>query len=164
MSDTGDIDRFQPRPPEGGGDPVVWAIDAQRLRNYLVPRDCPRVTYYAGPATTAEDRDRFLGASVAVIGIESNWYERVRLCRLYCYHMPHETFECIDDGAGYFVSRQPVTAESVEVVEDAIAALLRRGVELRIIPNLWPLHDAVVQSSLMFSMIRMRHALPRVVA
>jgi hypothetical protein len=26
-------------------DPVVWALDDQRLRNYLVPRDCPRVTY-----------------------------------------------------------------------------------------------------------------------
>ena len=76
--------------------------------------------------------------------------------------MPQETFECIDEGAGYFVSRQAVTPERVEVINDAVAALLGRGVELRIMPNLWSLHDAVVESSLMFSMIRMRHASFRV--
>jgi hypothetical protein len=40
-------------------------------------------------------------------------------------------------------------------------ALLGRGVELRFVPNLWPLRDAVVSSTLRFSLIRMRNALPR---
>jgi hypothetical protein len=42
-----------------------------------------------------------------------------------------------------------------------VAELLRRGVELRFVPSLWPLHDAVAASSLRFSIIRMRNALPR---
>jgi hypothetical protein len=49
----------------------------------------------------------------------------------------------------------------VEVVDDPVAELQQRGVELRVVPNLWPLRDAVVESSLQFSMIRMRNALPR---
>ena len=55
--------------------PVVWAIDADRLRNYLVPRECPRVTYYAGRETTAADVERFLGSSPAVVAVESGWLE-----------------------------------------------------------------------------------------
>jgi hypothetical protein len=75
--------------------------------------------------------------------------------------MPAESFECIDKGAGYFVSRVSVEPVHVEIFDDPIAELLRRGVELRFVPNLWLLKDAVVASSLQFSLIRMRNALPR---
>jgi len=78
LSEQAGIERFEPRVPETGGDAVVWAIDDARLRNYLVPRDCPRVTYYAGRETTDADRERFLGSSAAVLAIERGWYERLR--------------------------------------------------------------------------------------
>ena len=55
----------------------------------------------------------------------------------------------------------PVVPARVEILSDVVAALLERGVELRFVPSLWPLHDAVVASSLQFSMIRMRNAQPR---
>jgi hypothetical protein len=164
VSEEHSIERFVPRTPEGGGEPVVWAIDTERLRNYLVPRDCPRVTFYAGHNTTEADVEHFLGSSSAVIAVESGWLERLRSCVLYCYHLPPETFECIDECAGYFVSSIPVVPARVEVFDDPIAELLKRGVELRFVPNLWPLHDAVVKSSLQFSLIRMRNALPRATA
>ena len=160
VSEESGIDRFEPRPSPYASEPVVWAIDADRLRNYLLPRECPRVTYYAGPETTAADVERFLGASPAVIAVESAWLERLRSCRLYCYSLPPETFECMDECAGYFVSRRPVVPAQVQVVEDVLAALLERGVELRFVPNLWPLREAVVSSTLQFSFIRMRNALP----
>ncbi len=86
---------------------------------------------------------------------------QLRTCRLYCYHLPPESFECLDECAGYFVSRSCVVPAFAEVFDDSAAELLRRGVELRFVPNLWFLHDAVVASSLQFSMIRMRNALPR---
>jgi hypothetical protein len=160
ISEEPGIELFEPRVSEGR-DPVVWAIDADRLRNYLVPRECPRATYYAGRRTTSADVERFLGHSVAVIAIERAWFDRVRSCRLYCYHLPRQTFECLDECAGYFVSRVPVVPVSVEVFDDVVTELRQRGVELRIVPNLWPLRDAVVASTLQFSMIRMRNALPR---
>jgi hypothetical protein len=155
------IERFEPRPSPSTGEPVVWAIDAECLRNYLLPRDCPRVTYYAGHDTTAEDVERFLGSSLAVIAVESAWAERLRSCRLYCYHLPPETFTCVDECAGYFVSPAAVVPVRVRVVDDLLAALLQVGVELRFVPNLWSLRDAVVSSTLRFSLIRMRNAAPR---
>jgi hypothetical protein len=164
VSEESGIERFEPRGSEDGGAPVVWAIDAARLRNYLLPRDCPRVTYYAGRETTRADLERFLGLSPAVVAVESGWLERLRSCRLYCYHLPPETFECIDECAGYFVSRVPVVPARVEVIDDPIGELLKRGVELRFVPSLWHLRDAVVGSSLRFSLIRMRNAEPRATA
>jgi hypothetical protein len=161
VSEEPGIERFEPRPSQNADEPVVWAVDADRLRNYLLPRECPRVTYYAGRETTAADVERFLGSSPAVVAVESGWLERLRSCRLYCYHMPPETFTCIDDCAGYFVSREAVVPARVQVVDDLPAALLGRGVELRFVPNLWALGDAVVSSTLRFSLIRMRNALPR---
>ena len=161
VSEESGIEDFEPRPSESTKEPVVWAIDASRLRNYLLPRDCPRVTYYAGRDTTARDVERFLGTSAAVVAIEGVWLERVRSCRLYCYHVPPATFECVDECAGYYVSRVRVSPAHVEVIDDAISALTKRGVKLRVVPNLWWLRDAVVGSSLQFSMIRMRNARPR---
>ena len=156
------IELFEPRPSDYVAEPVVWAITADRLHNYLLPRDCPRVTYYAGSETSAADVERFLGSSAAVVAVESDWFERVRTCRLCCYHLPSETFECIDECAGYFVSRVAVVPARVEVIDDPIAELLKRGIELRFVPDLWPLRDAVVQSTLQFSIIRMRNASPRI--
>jgi hypothetical protein len=156
-----EISRFEPRPSAAIDEPVVWALDGLRLHNYLLPRDCPRVTFYAGPATAAEDAERFLGTSPAAVAVESAWLERIRACVLYCHHLPSHTFECLDEGAGYFVSRAAVEPERVEVITDVIAELLGRGLELRFVPNLWHLHDAVAASTLRFSMIRMRNAAPR---
>jgi hypothetical protein len=160
VSEQADIELFEPRWSESAAKKVVWAIDADHLRNYLVPRDCPRVTFYAGPQTVSADVQQFLGKSQSVIAIESGWFEHLRSCRLFCYHLPDDTFECIDECAGYFVSNVPVAPAHVEILDDPIRELLKRGVELRIVPSLWSLRDAVVASTLQFSLIRMRNAQP----
>lgn len=161
LSEQAGIERFEPRWSETTGQELVWAIDGDRLRNYLLPRECPRVTYYAGPQTVSADFEQFLGNSKVVVAIESGWFESVRSCRLFCYHLPPDSFECIDECAGYFVSSLPVVPAGVEVFDDLILELLKRDVELRLVPNLWPLHDAVAASTLQFSMIRMRNAKSR---
>jgi len=160
VSEDGGIQHFAPRVSDRG-EAVVWAVDEAHLRNYLLPRDCPRVTFYAGPATNPSDIDSFLGSSPAVVAVEAGWFDRLRTSRLYCYHPPPATFERVDESAGYFVSRVAVGPARVDVVDDAIAALLERGVEVRVLPDLWALHDAVIASTLQFSMIRMRNARPR---
>lgn len=50
---------------------------------------------------------------------------------------------------------------SLVSLRHGVLAILQRGVELRILPNLWSLRDAVVESTLEFSIIRWRNALPR---
>ena len=159
VSEEPSIGVFEPRQLAPSGEPLVWAIDDERLRNYLVPRECPRVTFFAGPRTTIADRERFLGSSPAVVAIESGWFERVRSCRLFCYHLPGESFECRDPTAGYFVSRVAVTPMRIDVIQDPVLAILQRGVELRVLPDLWSLRDAVIASTLEFSIIRWRNAI-----
>lgn len=160
ISEESGITRFDPRPSKFTEESVVWAVDERRLRNYLFPRDCPRVAYYAGSETTPDDVDRFLGSSAAVIAIESAWWERARSCRLYCYAFPPDSFELLDECAGYYVSRVPVAPTSVELIEHPLTRLFSYGVELRIIPELWTLRDAVLASTLQFSFIRMSNAGP----
>jgi hypothetical protein len=161
VSEEPDIEVFEPRKAATNDERVVWAIDEDHLRNYLVPRDCPRVTYSAGPGTTVADRERFLGSSAAVLAIETGWFERMRSCRLHCYHLPGDTFELADECAGYFVSRVPVKPSRVHVIDNPVAAVLNRGVELRVQPSLWALRDAVIESTLAFSIIRWRNATPQ---
>jgi hypothetical protein len=161
VSEESGIARLDPRPATGIDYPVVWAVSAERLRNYLLPRDCPRVTFFAGARTEEADVARFLGVSSAVVAFEAAWLERVRAARLFCYHLPEETFKCVDRCAGYFHGREPVVPSGVEVIDDLLAALKLRGVEIRVLPSLWELHDAVVGSTLSYSIIRMRNALPR---
>jgi hypothetical protein len=158
ISEEFGIQRFDPRPHPETGEPTVWAIEHAKLRNYLLPRDCPRVTFEAGLETTAADAARFLNGSPAVVAVESAWWERIRTCRLCCYHLPPATFRCFDECAGYYVSRVDVRPLRSETIEDCVAELLRRGVELRLVPDLWPLHAAVVASTLRYSIIRMRNA------
>jgi hypothetical protein len=164
VSEDGGIERFEPRDIDGTSERLVWAIDADRLRNYLVPRECPRVTYYPGVDTSQEDVDRFLGSSTAVVAVEHAWLAHLRTARLYCYQLPSDTFESRDSCAGYFVSRAPVVPLDVRVIDDCLSELIGRGVEVRVMSNLWHLRDAVVSSTLLFSIIRMRNALPRNVA
>jgi hypothetical protein len=161
VSEEPDIGVFEPRQVETGGESLVWAIDDAHLRNYLAPRECPRVTFYAGPGTTVADRERFLGSSTAVVAIESGWFERMRSCRLFCYQFSGDTFECSDKTAGYFVSRAAVKPARVDVIEDPVLAILQRGVELRVLPDLWSLRNAVIESTLEFSIIRWRNASPQ---
>jgi hypothetical protein len=161
VSEQAGIDRFEPRSVDGASVPLVWAIDDDRLRNYLVPRDCPRVTYSASSSTSRSDVERFLGTNAAVMVFEREWLDRVRSARVFCYQLPPESFELVDSCAGYFVSRRLVLPLSVLVVNDCLNELGRRGVDVRVVSSLWPLHDAVAASTLEFSMIRMRNAAPR---
>jgi hypothetical protein len=162
LSEEGDIRRFEPRASAYAAEPVVWAVDEARVRNYLLPRDCPRVTFYAGAATSRADVQRFLGSSPTVVALESAWLDRVRGTRLFRYRFGDEGFVCIDRNAGYYVSRETVVPRGVEVIEDLLGALRDQGVEIRILPSLWGLHDAVMGSSLQYSIIRMRNARARV--
>jgi hypothetical protein len=167
ISENGGLVRFEPRSPPstdaGVSGQVVWAIDEQHLPNYLLPRDCPRVTFCASERTTAEDRAKFLAHSTArrIVAVESAWLQRIRSCRLFLYDLPDDAFELADTSAGYWIARTAVAPSGVIEISDTLGEMLTRDVELRLLPNLWLLHDAVVASTLDFSIIRMRNARPR---
>ncbi len=158
------VPRPAPDPASGLTGNMVWAIDNAHLPNYLLPRDCPRVTFYARPDSDPTDVERLLSGTSArrVIAIEAGWFGRVLTQSLFLYELPAQTFSVLDAGAGYHISREPVTPASVRRIDDVVGELTRHDVELRIMPSLWKLRDAVVASSLQFSIIRMRNAQPMV--
>jgi len=82
-------------------------------------------------------------------------------CTVWVYEMAPETFELALEGAGYYISRVTVVPTVVIEIHDLIGEMLRRDVELRFVPDLWPLSDVVVASTLEFSNIRMKNAAPR---
>jgi len=168
VSDRADIQYFEPRvsPSQNsvvGDEKVVWAIGERLLHNYLLPRDCPRVTFYAGDSTSKADVARFwLGSSAKyIVAVESSWVHTILNTQLYCYELPPDEFKLIDDIACYYVC--PRVVEPIQVTEysDLFQTLTGLDVEVRILPSLWPLRDAVVDSTLRFSIIRMRNAQPR---
>lgn len=138
--------------------PYVWAIDPEHQPAYWFPRDCPRVTYW--PTATGAGHP-LLGGAGRVHAVEWGWLDRLRATVLYRYVFDAAAFTRQDDTAGYRVADRPVRPLRVEPVGDLLAAHADADVELRLVPNLWPLADLVVASGLDFSLIRMRNAVPR---
>jgi hypothetical protein len=164
VSERAGIDAFEPRvPPSAKPEsrtPVVWAVDEVHLPNYLLPRHCPRVGFGAHAGTTDADRRQFIGQGGAkrVVAIEACWFERAMRSILWLYEMPAAGFECADPTAGYFVSPLTVRPVSCSRIESPVTHLLASGAELRVVPDLVSLAEAVAASSLAFSCIRMRNA------
>ncbi len=159
VSETPNIRLFEPR-PDRRGELAVWAVGEPRLHNYLLPRDCPRITFFADDKTSDEDRSRFLGSAESVVAIESGWFNVCLETSLYLYEFDPQPFSLIDTTACYYVSKEAVKPIRETPVSNVLGALLEKGVELRILPSLWELREAVVSSTLAFSIIRMRNASP----
>lgn len=163
-SEDGGIQCFEPRPPKEAewvslGN-VVWGIDHERLPNYLLPRECPRICFAPGPDSCPEDIERLMGPVVPsrIIAIEASWLDRALRTPLYLYELPADSFRPVDANAGYHVSSEAVTPHTVRLIDSPLEERRRRSVEVRVLPSLWPLRDAVVRSSLQFSCIRLRNA------
>jgi hypothetical protein len=151
VSDEGPFAALHPRPSPLGtpheGRPLVWAVDEDHLAQYLLPRACPRVCWPEG--------------SRRVVAIEVGWAHRLDGAGLVVHRLAPEGFGLLDPIAGYWVSEATAPVLAVERVDDCLAALTARGVELRVVDDLWPLVDRVVAGGGDFSCIRLREARPR---
>jgi hypothetical protein len=161
VSEDGGIDCFTPRANDAhdSPEPLVWAVDDEHVPAYWFPRECPRGTFWAVPATSEDDVECFLSGdrTQRVHAIEGVWLSAVRAARVFAYRLPTESFTRYERAAGYWVSRSAV--EPLEVIElgDLLAKHAAAGIELRIVPALSPLWVRVVASTLEFSGIRLRN-------
>jgi hypothetical protein len=161
------ITRFVPhvaataRQPE----PYVWAVDAARAPDYWFPRDCPRAMAWVTPGTTEPDRSYVLGPGGGdrVHAVEYSWLEALRTVKLFAYRLPASRFEPFGGSAPHaHVATEPVEPLGpAEPVGDLLRLHDDAGIQLRVLPNLWPFWDTVTGSSLGFSGIRLRNARPR---
>ena len=162
FSEDSSIERFVPRavkigPPD---EELVWGVDGAHCHQFYFPRDCPRVIITNSPHTSAEDAETFFGHTTAnvIAAIESRWLDRLRDTTVYRYTLPSDGFVLRNESAGYWVSEHECRPLETEPIRDLVAALVEAGVELRIMPSLVSLRDAVIESTVDFDIIRWRNA------
>ncbi|GIF77702.1 DUF6886 family protein [Asanoa siamensis] len=138
----------------------VWAVGADRAPDYWFPRDTPRAMAWVVPGTTDADRDRIIGAGAGrrVHAVEYGALEAMRTVELYGYRLPAAPFRSIGHA---LVATEPVEPLGpAERVGDLFALHEAAGIQLRVLPDLWPFWDEVVGSTLGYSGIRLRYARP----
>lgn len=164
VSEEPGIEVFEPRPSPQAFERlkgnVVFAVSDEMLHNYLLPRDCPRVTYYANADSLKADIDKYIGNTDKkfIINVEEHWIDRINITKMYLYEMPFESFELLDEGAGYYVSYKTIKPGNMFTIINLIAELEKRNAELRVLSSLKQLTQEISCSSLQFSIIRMRNA------
>jgi hypothetical protein len=161
VSENASIERFVPHvsATAASREARVWAVDTRHLPLYWFPRECPRGTFWATPETTGEDA-ALLHGSMRVHIVERGWIARMRTTRVVAYRVPDDTFAPDPEVGGYWLSREPVQPVDVVELGDLVARHAQSDIELRVVPNLWPIWSRVIDSSLEFSGIRLHNALP----
>lgn len=138
----------------------VWAVGYDRAPDYWFPRQCPRAMAWLGPDTTPEDRARIIGegSGTRVHAVEYGWLEAMRTVELYAYRMPAEVFT--EHDAAFVATTEVTPLGPPERVGDLFELHAEAGIQLRVLPRLHDFWDAVVTSTVEFSGIRLRNALP----
>lgn len=140
----------------------VWAVDGYSAPAYWFPRQCPRAMAWRTPASAEDDVERILGPGGGdrEHAIEYRWLDRIRDVRLYAYRLPSAPFAPIGEPVPY-AQVATTTVRPLgppEPVLDLLALHESAGIQLRVLPALGALWEAVIASTLGFSGIRLRNA------
>jgi hypothetical protein len=92
-----------------------------------------------------------------VHAIETRWLERMRSSTVVAYRLPEEMHSEV---GGYWIGRTAVEPLEVRPLGDLVRLHDEARIELRALESLWPLWNEVVASTLEFSGMRLRNALP----
>ena len=162
VSENPALERFEPHvaATAAEAEPLVWAVDTRHLPFYWFPRDCPRGTFWPRRDSDPEDVRRLLRGSSRVHIVEEGRLGQMHAVRLFAYRLPGGQFETHPEVGGYWVAREPVRAEEILELTDPVELHEAAAIELRAVPNLWPLWNEVAASTLEYSGIRLRNAEP----
>ena len=164
FSEDPHLTRFEPHVPRTNPThaPAVWAIDAVHAPLYWFPRECPRVAIWPrDERARVEFRARFTTSAIRLHAVESGWLERMRGAQLFRYEFGAADFEPWEPADGQWISSSAVSPLDVVPVGDLLQAHADSGIELRVVPSLWPLHDGAIGGEFNFSIVRMHNAEPR---
>ena len=161
VSEDSSIARFEPHvsATAESSEPRVWAVDTRHLPLYWFPRECPRGIFWATPETAPADAELLAGASRVHIA-ESGWLDRIRSGKGACVPPAGGHLHAHPEVGGYWLSREAVAPAELVELGDLLGLHAESGIELRLVPNLWPSWDRVAASTLEFSGIRLRNASP----
>jgi hypothetical protein len=143
--------------------PMVWTVDEDHAPGFWFPRHCPRACCWTKNEPLSDIAKTLLGmgAGNRMHAVETVWLERMRACTMYVYRFDPAPFALYNKDAGYYATTETVRPLCVEPIGDLLTLHAEAGIELRIVPNLWPVIDAILASGLDFSIIRKANALPR---
>jgi hypothetical protein len=163
ISEEPEIKEFIPRKSELYIElpPVVWAIDEEHIVNYYFPRDCPRIIYRYTNNVVEEDKYKYFSNTVSetIITVENRWYKTIKNAILYKYIFEMKNFQLIDEIAGYYITEEKIIPKAVEKIDNLMEELLIKNIELRFTPNIFPLRNTLIKSSINdYSIIRFRNA------
>lgn len=169
FSEDPTITSFAPHaaPTSATTTPYVWAVDWRNAPSYWFPRQCPRAMAWPRDTTTDTDRARIIGAGCGerVHAIEYGWLRAMQTAKLYAYRFAEAPFHAVGSpGAepNAMVATTVVTPLGPpEPVGDLLDCHAAAGIQLRLLPTLWPFWDEVIESTVGFSGIRLRNAEPR---
>ena len=118
------------------------------------------MAYYATTKSSEADKEKFFDQPSVefVIAVEAKWLPVIQQTTLYCYAFSAESFVLLDECAGYYISYESVEPAWVRRIGNVPDELFKRtNIELRVSPLLSELAGEIAQSSLNFSLIRMRN-------
>jgi hypothetical protein len=110
-------------------------------------------------AESLRDDGRVLARLPRMRAIEYGWLEALRTVELYAYRLPADSFE--ESEAAVVATTEVTPLGPPERVGDIFDLHAEAGIQLRVLPHLHDFWDAAIASTLEFSGIRLRNALPR---
>ena len=157
ISENGNIDQFIPKisKEQWGFKKYVWAINEEKIHNYILHRECPRICLDWKERKIISDwidPKEFR----AYIFVSLDWLERIKSCTLFKYQFSPSNFTEIDSIAGYYVSSEVEIPIGVEEINDCLKTLnsLNIGIKFLDKPHLKQLREVVIQSATKFSIIK----------
>ena len=166
ISEEPGIIEFIPRKPEfelwKNLPPVVWAIDDEHLFYYYFPRDCPRIIYHFSEDIHEDDKIKYFSntTSKIIITIENRWFKKMTDTTIYKYIFGEQDFTLLDNTPGNYISEKTIKPKGIEKINNLIDLLLGLDIELRLTPNIFPLRNSLIKSTIKkFSIIRFRNAI-----
>ena len=151
------ISRFEPHVPRTNPDvaAAVWTIDEAHAPLYWFPRNCPRVTVWANTVAQHRHLQHLFGTDgLRVQAAPISWSDEIVACKLYEYRFEATDFDPWPDVEGQWISYRAVTPVEVMPVGDLLQRHREANIDLRLVPSLATIREAVLDSGLPFSMVR----------
>lgn len=163
FSENPEISEFRPQVAKTAdiSTPLVWAVQDAHQCDFWFPRECPRMLFWPKGEQIGTAPKAVLSGATRVHAIEWAWLERVRTAVVYRYGFDPAAFRPHEDPPWYWLADRTIRPMVIEPVTDLLKRHDDAGIELRVVRNLWPLVDLVVDSGCGFSGIRLRNAMGR---
>lgn len=161
LSDDFEINEFRPRPvrKEVWGDlkDSVWTVNQEKLQNFMLPRNCPRVCWRLNAETSGEDKEYFesFGDQQSLIFVQKEYIDMVNHGKLMMYEFNNDNFYLVDDCAGYYVSHEVEVPTQRIMITDLNEWLDNLNAKLIYVDDLREYASESVRRTYDFSNIRM---------